>query len=188
MVKSLDMVKTVLATALLALLALPAAAPAAPAPMDEYSIKAAFLYNFAKFVEWPESSFAAHPETHRFCVYGSELFSPALLKGLEKKVVQGRRVVVLHPALPQELAACQIVFLRRGDDARLPEVLGAIGGLPVLLVGEAEGFAQRGGMINFVVEQEHVHFEINRRAAASAGLEVSSRLLGLAKIIDRGQR
>jgi len=179
------MVKDVLAGLLVILLA---AAPAAPAPVDEYAVKVAFLYNFAKFVEWPDSVFAAHPDTHRFCFYGSDLFAPALLKELEKKAVQGRRVAVLHPTLPQELAACQIVFLRRGDDARLPEVLSAVGGLPVLLVGEAEGFAQRGGMINFVVEDEHVRFEINRRTAAVAGLEVSSKLLGLAKVIDRRER
>jgi hypothetical protein len=163
-----------------------AAAPALPAPVDEYAVKAAFLYNFAKFVEWPGSVFAAHPATHRFCVYGADLFGPALLQGLEKKLVQGRRVVLLHPALPQELAACQIVFLSRGDDARLPEVLRAVGRLPVLLVGESEGFAQRGGMINFVVDADHVRFEVNRRAAAAAGLQISSRLLDLATVIDRG--
>jgi len=179
------MVKGVLSCALVILLA---AAAASPAPVDEYAVKAAFLYNFAKFVEWPDSAFAGHPETHRFCVYGADLSAPPLLQELEKKVVQGRRVVILHPGLPQELAACQIVFLRRGDDALLPEVLSAVGGRPVLLVGEAEGFAQRGGMINFVVEQEHVRFEINRHAAAAAGLAVSSKLLGLAKVIDRGER
>jgi hypothetical protein len=165
-----------------------AAAPARPAPVDEYAVKAAFLYNFAKFVEWPGGVFATHPETHRFCIYGVDLFGPALLQKLEKKVVQGRRVVILHPALPQELAACQIVFLSRGDDARLPEVLRAVGRLPVLLVGEIEGFAERGGMINFVVEEDRVHFEINRRAAAATGLQVSSKLLDLAKVIDRGER
>jgi hypothetical protein len=185
------MVKDVLSSVLLALLALrtpPAAAPASPAPADEYAVKAAFLYNFAKFVEWPESAFAGHPESHRFCVYGADLFAPAVLQDLGKKAVQGRRVAILHPALPQELAACQIVFLRRGDDARLPEVLSAVGGLPVLLVGETEGFAQRGGMINFVVEQERVRFEINRRAARAAGLQISSKLLGLAKVVDRGEK
>lgn len=182
------MVKDVLASILLALSTLLAAVPASPAPVDEYAVKAAFLYNFAKFVEWPDSAFAGHPETHRFCVYGSDLFAPAVLQELEKKVVQGRRVVILHPTQPQDLAACQIVFLRRGEDARLPEVLSAVGKLPVLLVGEEEGFAQRGGMINFVVEQEHVRFEINRRTAAAAGLEVSSRLLGLARVIDRGEK
>jgi hypothetical protein len=162
------------------------AAAAASATMDEYAVKAAFLYNFAKFVEWPESAFAAHPETHRFCVYGTDLFG-ASLQGLEKKVVQGRRVVVLHPALPQEAASCQIVFLGR-DDAQLPEILRALAGRPVLLVGEAEGFTQRGGMINFVIEGKRVRFEINRRASAAAGLAVSSRLLDLAWVVDRGER
>lgn len=165
-----------------------AAAPARPAEVDEYAVKTAFLYNFAKFVEWPESAFSGHLDTHRFCVFSPDLSAPALLQELDRKVVQGRRVVVLHPVLPQDLAACQIIFVRRGDDARLPEILSAVNGLPVLLVGEAEGFAQRGGMINFVVEQEHIRFEINRRAAAGAGLAVSSKLLGLAKVVDRGER
>jgi hypothetical protein len=164
------------------------AAPARPAAVDEYAVKAAFLYNFAKFVEWPDHAFSDHPTAHHFCFYGADPFGLSLATALAGKVVQGRSVVLLHPSLPAELPGCQIVFLSREDGEKLPEVIHAVSGRPVLLVGEADGFAERGGMINFFVQDDHVRFEINRSAAAAAGLEVSSRLLGLAKVVGRDER
>jgi hypothetical protein len=174
--------------ALCLVLALAATAGPAPASMNEYAVKAAFLYNFAKFVEWPDSAFAGHPDTHRFCFYGADPFGPSLATALAGKTVQGRNVVILHPALPAELQGCQLVFLGREAEARLPEAVRAVRGHPVLLVGEIEGFALRGGMINFFVQNDHVRFEINRSAASAAGLLVSSKLLDLAKIVGEEER
>jgi len=157
-----------------------------PRPLDEYAVKAAFLYNFAKFVDWPESVFAAHPDTHMFCIYGLDPFG-ANLDALAGKLVHDRRIAVARLSGPGELARCQLVFLPAAEKGRLAELRAAVAGRPVLLVGEEASFVARGGMIDFFLQGGHVRFEIDPKKAAAAGLHVSSKLLGLARIAE-GER
>ena len=166
---------------------LPVAAFCAGAPVNrtEYQIKAAFLLNFARFVEWPMSA-AGASDPLTFCVLGRDPFGGALDEALEGQSVHGRpvrvRLVADIPALP----SCQAVFLPGSETYRSAEVLESLRDSSVLTVGEAKDFALRGGVINFVMQEGKVRFQINVAAAARARLKINFRLLQLAVIIGRG--
>jgi hypothetical protein len=147
---------------------------------EEYAIKAAFIYNFAKFVEWP-AEFMNKSETFNVCVLGENPFGSSL-KNLEGKEVQRKKFIIKKA---EDMSQCHIVFVGRSAKNNLPEILNILKGQSVLTVGDMEGFAQRGGMINFFVKEEMVRFEINLDASAQAGIKISSKLLKLAKIVDR---
>jgi hypothetical protein len=163
-----------------------AAAPPAftqPSTAQEYELKAAFLYNFAKFIEWP-----AAPQEENFIVgvYGEDPFGPKIDALFSGKAIRDNKIVVRRFHAVQELAPCHILFISEPAAAQLPAVRSALEwkGMPgVLLVGESAGFAQSGGMIGFFVEGGRVRFEINQKAAGSAGLKISSQLLKLARIV-----
>lgn len=177
--------RCVLAALLLILARLsPAAADSGPVPfVEEYRVKAAFLYKFAKFVEWPAQSWQSEPGHHVFCIYGTDPFGPVLDETLAGKQVEGRAAVVRRVHEPEALRRCQLVFVSAAEDALLPEILAGLGDAPVLLVGESPDFARRGGAINLVLREGRVRFEINPRAAQRARLKVSAQLLDLAEIV-----
>jgi len=152
-------------------------------PPTEYEIKAAFLYNFAKFVEWPSSAFKGPKQPLAICVIGRDPFGQALEDALSGKSIGDHPVSLAHSKDLGELAACQIVFVSTTESPRLLEILARLRGHGVLLVGEAEGFATAGGTIQFVLEQNRVRFAINPDAADRAGLKISSKLLALALIV-----
>jgi hypothetical protein len=159
-----------------------APAPAKPESYPEYRIKAAFLINFARFVEFPNSqNNSADPFT--FCVLGRDPFGALLDQAAGGKTVHGRRLQILRIGR-RELASCQALFIATSEVSRLSEILTALGGRSVLTVGEAKGFALRGGIINFFIEGEKVRFEINPSTAARAGLKISSELLQVATIVE----
>jgi YfiR/HmsC-like len=173
-----------LALLLLAVWGLAGPAASAPVPFaEEYRIKAAFLYKFTKFVEWPPQAYQGEPAHHVFCVYGTDPFGPLLDQTLAGKQVDGRATVAQRVRDPGALRRCQLVFVSASEDALLPEILAVLGDSPVLLIGESPDFARRGGTINFFLRQGQVRFEINPRAAQRARLKVSVQLLELADII-----
>lgn len=174
------------AKALLAVLALagvPSRANAQSLVTSEYAVKAAFLYNFARFVEWPEGAFLNPREPVTFCVMGQDPFGPELEATIDGKTVMGRQVVIRRPSQILELAACRILFVSASERPRFQQILASVGHRPVLTVGEDEGFARTGGIINFVVERSRVRFQINQGAAERAGLKISSRLLELGEVV-----
>lgn len=160
-------------------LALCACAPAVRAADDlpEYRLKAAFLYNFALFTEWP----AEVGNTLRLCVVGPDPFG-AELDGLQGKAVGERRIAVQHKAGIDGLKGCQIVFIAPAAAAtgQLPRVLEALEGQTVLTVADSPGAARQGVALNMAVVQNKVSFEANLRAARAAQLNLSSKLLRLA--------
>ena len=167
---------------LVAVLLCAAASRAQNAP-TEYQVKAAFLFNFGKFIEWPTSSFASPDASFQVCVVGEDPFGSAL-----DDLMRGKRIA--HHAVGVEriknLASarrCQLLFVSATEKRQLPAILGAVRGSPVLLVGDADGFAASGGAIQFLMEQNHVRFAINPDAVRRAGLQISSRLLALATIV-----
>ena len=165
---------------LLLSLALVIAATTVVRPQDtslEYRVKAAYLYNFVKFVEWPASA-AAGPLT--ICVTGRNPFGPALADTVRGESVDGRPLAVRAVTEPD--AQCQVLFVPR--DTAAAAALQAARGMPVLTVGEAPGFLSQGGVINFVIEGGKVRFDINQDAAMRAELKISSRLLRLARTTD----
>lgn len=157
------------------------AALAGSAP-EEYQVKAAFLFNFVRFVEWPANTLGAgDPLT--LCVFGQDPFGTNLDQIVSGKTANGKPLVIRRISDPSALRGCQIVFLAASEMRRFDAMAGALADLSVLTVGEAKGFAERGGVINLVVQDEHVRFEINPAAAARARLRISSKLLQLALLV-----
>ena len=154
----------------------------------EYQVKAAFLYNFAKFVEWPPSAFSDAKQPLDICVYGRDPFGSALEDALLGKTIGERRVGLGRATQFQDLAGCQVVFLGAPARESAAELANRLKGRAVLLVGESDGFAASGGTIQFTIEDNRVHFVINPDAADRAGLKISSKLLALAKIVRDSNR
>ena len=147
----------------------------------EYQVKAAFLYNFGRFVEWPPQS--PPPSTFTICVLGKDPFGSVLDDLIKDKSIQGMKLVARRLERVEDAGDCRILFISSSEDARLGHILAVLRGRSVLTVGEVERFAHRGGMINFRLEGAKVRFEINPDAAGQAGLTISSQLLKLARII-----
>ena len=150
---------------------------------SEYQVKAAFLVNFARFVEWPPQSFGAANDPLVFGVYGNNLFGAALDQAVSGKMIGGRPAVIRRTSEVSALRSCHVVFLPASEINHFRELSNSLGNLSVLLVGETEGFAASGGVINFIVENERIRFEINPSAAARVHLKISSKLLELAVIV-----
>ena len=154
---------------------------AAQEPSIEYQVKAAYLYNFVKFVEWPA---AARTGPLTICVAGRSPFGGTLDDIVRGESMDGRRVAVRTIQAPQ--ADCHVVFVPQGVGAG--EYLRAARSAPVLTVGEDPDFIAEGGIINFVRDAGMVRFEIDQEAARRARLQISSRLLRLAREPERRTR
>jgi hypothetical protein len=152
-------------------------------PAGEYQVKAAFLFGFAKFVDWPASTFSDSKQPLTVCVYGRDPFGEILDDALLGKSIGDRRISLGRANQFQDLAGCQMIFVTRSEHERAKELANRLAGRAVLLVGENQGFAISGGTIEFTLEDSRVHFIINPDAAERAGLKISSKLLALAKIV-----
>ena len=156
--------------------------------VSEYQIKAAFLYNFAKFVEWPPAVSPGANDPMEICVVGEDPFGNILNQSIEGKTVGGHKLMIRQLKPAQDMKGCQVAFISSSEKNHLTSVLEGLKGGGVLTVGETEGFAALGGVINFTMEDDKVHFEINLDAAGRAGLKISSKLLQLARIVkEQGQ-
>jgi hypothetical protein len=167
--------------------ALAVAALAVPLPAGtpmEHQVKAAFLYNFANFVEWPPGALGPAGAPLRVCVVGADPFGGALDDAFREQVVQNRTVEVSRGRTLAAVGHCHIVFLSRSEQSRWPQLLEQLRGTPALTVADGPPLARQGGMVNFVVEAKRVRFEINPAAAEGAGLRISSKLLALARVVE----
>lgn len=155
-----------------------------PSESSEYLIKAGFIYNFAKLTEWPGPAF---PQANSPVVIGvlgdTDPFRGTLDDVLRGKQVNGREFVVKHLKWKDDLRGCNILFVSSSARPHLDELFHLIRGLPILTIGDSPGFAERGGIINFVLEDNRVRFDINVAAAKQANITISSRLLALARIV-----
>lgn len=181
----LNLLRAIAAVSLLAVTLSPSAQPQNEQP-GEYQLKAAFLFNFAKFVDWPDGTFATPTSPFTICILGQDPFGHDLDDSLRGKTISSRPIVVRRCNSDPETRGCQILFVSRSQGRRMAEILQGLRGSKVLVVGEADGFAAGGGAIEFVLEQEHVRFRINPDAAAREGLTISSKLLALATIVRDG--
>jgi hypothetical protein len=153
----------------------------------EYQVKAAFLFNFAKFVEWPPESFPVADAPLEICVLGQDPFDRDFEQLIVEKTVNGHRIEVVHPdGLPQA-RACHILFIASTEKPQIRQILLGVKGASVLTVGDTPGFAQLGGTINFVLDENRVRFEINLKAAELSHLKLSARLLTVAKLVLPGE-
>jgi len=149
---------------------------------SEYEVKAAYIYNFAKFVEWANGRFQDGSESVHVCVLGDDPFGPSL-EVIEGKTAVNRKVRIKRTASLQNIRGCEILFISNSEEEHLAKILKVISGSPVLTIGDTEGYAEQGVMINFYMENKTVRFEINPKAAIRAGLRISSNLLRIAKIV-----
>jgi YfiR/HmsC-like len=152
---------------------------------SEYLIKAGFTYNFAKLMQWPEKAFPQQDSPIVIGILGADPFGNTLREVLTGKNVNGRSFVIKHLKFGAELKDCNILFVSASETAHLDEILRLVRGLPILTIGETPSFARRGGIINFILEDDKVHFEVNVEAAKQADIVISSRLLTLARIVPQ---
>lgn len=170
-----------LAIAILALLVY-GVMPASPQAPLEHHVKAAFLLNFIKFVEWPPDEFPDADSPISICIVGEDPFGPAIDEIVEGEVVGSRKLTVHRVAAPQP-KECQVVFIGRSDKDSAKALAGV--GPGVLTVGEGESFLRGGGIIAFVIENRRVRFNVNQTAARNAKLRLSSKLLSVAKVVEK---
>lgn len=155
-------------------------------PPSEYQVKAAFLFNFAKFIDWPSNAFAGPQSPFAICILGADPFGKTIDDAMERKMIGDHPVVVQRAKDAADARRCQMVFVSASEKQRTAEIIGRLQGASVLIVGETERFADSGGTIELMLEQNHVRFAINTDAAETAGLKISSKLLALAKIVRGG--
>jgi hypothetical protein len=151
--------------------------------MTEYQVKALFLLNFTKYVDWPPAAFAGTNSPIVIGVYGEDKFGDALTNAVEGKTISGRQIIIQPIEKDGDTGKCQMLFISDSEKNHLGEILDKIKVLPVLTVGESDQFLERGGMINFVKKEGKVRLEINLAAARQAKLEISSKLLGVADVV-----
>ncbi|HEY4782760.1 MAG TPA: YfiR family protein, partial [Chthoniobacterales bacterium] len=151
---------------------------------SEYLIKAGFIYNFANLVQWPTNAFAQLDSPIVIGILGEDPFGPVLDRVLAGKRVNGRVFLVKRLKSVVDLKECHILFVSSSAIAHLADAIHLVKGMPILTIGEIPGFAKRGGIINLVLEDNKVHFEVNVDAAKEADLTISSRLLALARIVQ----
>jgi hypothetical protein len=157
---------------------------------SEYLIKAGFIYNFANLVQWPSTSFAQSDSPITIVILGEDHFGTTLDHVLEGKKVNSRSFVIKRARTVSELQRalgpqkeCQILYVSSSEMPHLSEAIQILKGAPVLTIGETPGFARSGGIINLILEDNKVRFEVNVQAAKEADLNISSRLLALARIV-----
>ena len=153
-------------------------------PASEYEVKAAFLYNCAKFVEWPNDP-SERPNTPiSVCILGKDPFGPTIEEAVRGKTAAGRPLSITRAARLQELRRCHILFISSSEQKQVGKILADLTNAEgVLTVGETEGFTEMGGMINLTTDENRIRFEINAEAAGRHGLKISSRLLQLVRVI-----
>jgi hypothetical protein len=155
---------------------------------SEYLIKAGFIFNFAKFVDWPPATFAQPDSPIVIGILGTDPFGAIIDQIVQEKKIGGRGFVVRRLKWGtdlKDLKECKILFVGASERVHIDELVQIVRGLPILTVGETPGFAEHGGVIRLVLEDNRVRFEVNVDAARQAGLTISSRLLTLARIIQQ---
>ena len=152
---------------------------------SEYQVKAAYLFNFGKFVEWPSDTAPQGATPLHLCVLDDKQFELTLRDVVNGKSIGSHPVWVMPVHAANQARDCQILFISSSHNKEALRVLEELRDTRTLTVGEMDGFVEAGGMINFVLDNDRVHFEVNAKAAESAGLRVSSRLLNVAKLVVR---
>jgi hypothetical protein len=150
---------------------------------NEYQVKAAYLYNFGRFVGWPSS--ANSDPDFVICILGRDPFGSDLDTTLSGEHIGGKRVAARRITKPQDASNCRMLFISSSEESHLKEILGAVDRPGILTVSDIPRFSQQGGMIEFVLEGNKVRFEVNLKRAESAGLSLSSDLLKVAVAVRR---
>lgn len=159
-----------------------------PTSLPEYQVKAVLIYKITKFIEWPEQSDRDTDSTLNVCVLGEDPFGENL-DLIHGKTVRDR-VLLIHKFdnLKSAYSGCHVVFISASEAQRVRSILKVLNTRPVLTIGDTEGFAEAGSIVNFINKNNKIRFEINLDASRKAGLKMSSQLLELATIVDNNHR
>ena len=157
---------------------------AAPPAAGEYHIKAVFLYNFANFINWPDSAFTSHQAPFRICIFGQDPFGKVMDVTVENQTTRGRELVVERMNSIPTLRSCHILFISKSEENQLKEVFDFIKSHPVLTVSDMENFVVQGGMIKFFNRNNKVRLAINPKALKKVNLKAAANLLRLSRIIE----
>lgn len=149
---------------------------------SEYEVKAAYLYDFGKFVAWPKPAAVGD---FNICVLGADPFGASFDATIAGETINGKKVVVNRIAKPQDAVNCRILFISASEESQLKEILAVLDRTSVLTVSDISQFTRRGGMIQFVIDAQRVRFEVNVTRAERAGLILSSQLLKVAINVRR---
>lgn len=158
-----------------------------PSP-NEYAVKAAFLFHFAQFVDWPDGTFRETNSPLVYCTIGEDPFHGALEVSLVGKKMGAHSFQVRHARQTEDIQGCHVLFIGESEKAILPKLTATLKGNSILIVGESNRFVQDGGMIGFCFEENKIRFEINLESAEKAHLGISARLLALAKSVIGGPK
>lgn len=162
---------------------MPSCAYAQESKPGEYEVKAVFLYDFLKFVEWPDDQDTHAGRIVNICILGEDPFGNAF-DFIQDETIGNRKLVVKRVRTHHHIDDCQVLFISSSEKEDINHILRTVKGSNILTVGDTEGFAQKGVMINFYIEQNKVRFEINLHSLRSSGLNVSSKVMHLARIIQ----
>jgi hypothetical protein len=173
------------ATAVASVLICVAPAAAQSTPRSEYEIKAAYLFTFGRFVDWPPRP-ARDESSFTICILGTDPFGPTLDSTLAGVTIHGQKVVARRLAAPEAAAGCHIVFVSASEERRAVSIVPLLKETGALTVSDMPQFVARGGMIQFVTLTNRVRFEINLQSAREAGLTMSSELLRVASAVRNG--
>lgn len=149
---------------------------------SEYQVKAAYLFNFAKFIKWP-ASVADKTNFFAICVLGQDPFGATLDSTMADEQLDGKRMVVKRISAAQDAEDCRILFISANEESHLKEILQTVDESGVLTVSDIPSFSRRGGMIEFVLDGDRIRFEINLSSAEASRLTLSSQLLKVATAV-----
>jgi uncharacterized protein DUF4154 len=155
---------------------------------SEFQVKAAYLYNFGRFVQWPDGGGGNRTDSFEICVLGTDPFGQALDATLAGGTIGGKSVAAKRIARPQDVDSCRILFISSSEENHLKEDLAALDKTGVLTVSDIPRFSERGGMIGFTLEGNRVRFDVNLDSAQGAGLTLSSELLKVATSVRKVSR
>jgi YfiR/HmsC-like len=148
----------------------------------EYEVKAAFIYNFTKFTEWPDHLFENKETPIRICILGKSPFGK-LLNDISRSSSQNRALEIKFLSSLQNALNCHVVFISRSKEKKLTQILRKMQHLPILTTSDINGFAQQGGIIGLTIKNGEVHLKINFEASKKAGVKLSSKLLDIATLV-----
>lgn len=150
----------------------------------EYEVKAAFLFNFSKFIEWPSAAFENNQSPVIIGLVGENSMEEILTTLVKGEKVKNRAISIRRFSANDDLTPCHLLFVSRSEGNRTKAILDRLKKRCILTIGEMDDFLKLGGMISFVIVQENVRFDINQKALEQAGLKASSRLLAVARSVN----
>ena len=171
------------------LLAIIASFPLAAAPngqpIEEYQLKAAVIFNIAKFVEWPADTFQGPKDPIVLCILGASPFGGALDQAAQGRTIDDRRFAIRPISDMKQVGGCQVLFVSSSERKRFRSILGEIASNGILTVGDVESFATEGGVVDLKLEGERIRIRINVQAAERERIRISSKLLSLAQVLNK---